>query len=121
MRPILIAMGILVSLVRPVLADDQLGAAEIRKVVPGNWSGTYKNTSLVVAVSADGAVKGRYGGIAASGSWSVKVKPAGARLCLTFQSVISETKCGELYRKGNNVLYGFTKPDGTHYLWLKRS
>jgi hypothetical protein len=121
MQRILIAILLLLLVgAHPALAGDMLSAHEIRRIVPGNWSGTYKDTSLSLSVRANGTVKGRYGGIAASGSWTVKRKDDGARFCLTFRLIISDTKCGELYRKGNNVLYGFSKR-GKPRLWLRRA
>ena len=38
-------------LVSPAFAD-QLSAGEIRSIVPGNWSGTYKRSSLVLTVGS---------------------------------------------------------------------
>jgi len=99
---------------------DQLSAGEIRRIVPGSWSGTYKRSSLVLIVAHDGTVKGRYAGIAARGTWTVKRKPDGGRICLTFRSIVTDTECGELYRKGNDIIYGFSKR-GSPRLWLKRS
>ena len=102
------------------LAADRLSAGEIRKVILGSWSGNYKKASLVLSIAADGTVEGRYGGIPATGSWTTKRTPDGDRICLTFRSIISDTKCGELYRSGNNVLYGYLNR-GKPRLWLRRS
>lgn len=102
------------------LAADQLSGREIRQIVPGNWSGTYKESSLVLSIAADGTVKGSYAGIPAKGRWTTKRMRNGDRICLTFSSVISATKCGELFRKGNSVLYGYIN-HGKPRLWLKRS
>jgi hypothetical protein len=102
------------------LADDRLDAAEMRKVMPGTWFGNYKKASLVLAIAADGSVRGRYSGIPATGHWSTKRATDGDRICITFSSIISETKCGELFRKGNNTLYGYLNR-GKPRLWLKRN
>jgi hypothetical protein len=88
--------------------------------MPGNWSGNYKKASLVVSIGADGTVTGRYAGIAATGRWTTTRAHDGDRICLTFQSIISQTKCGELFRKGNNVIYGYLNR-GKPRLWLRRS
>jgi hypothetical protein len=104
----------------PALADDRLNAREMRSVVPGNWSGTYKKASLVLSIAADGSVSGRYDGIPATGRWTTKRVRDGDRICLTFSAIISQTKCGELFRKGNNVLYGYLNR-GKPRLWLRRS
>jgi hypothetical protein len=103
----------------PALAADRLDAREIRKVLPGNWSGSYKKSSLVLSITADGTVAGRYAGIPATGRWTTKRAPDGDRVCLTFSSLISETKCGELFRTGNSILYGYLNR-GKPRLWLKR-
>ena len=105
--------------VSPAFAE-QLSAGEIRSIVPGSWSGTYKGSSLVISVARNGTLEGRYAGIAAHGTWTIKWKADGARICMTFRSVITDTKCGELHRKGNNIIYGFSKR-GSPRLWLKRS
>lgn len=102
------------------LAADRLDAREIRQVMPGNWSGTYKKASLVLSIAADGTVRGRYNGIPATGRWTTKRASDGDRICLTFTAVISDTKCGELFRKGNSVIYGYLNR-GTPRLWLRRS
>ena len=120
MRRTIFSALILLSLVPQALADDMLSAHEIRKMVPGNWSGTYKESSLTLSVSADGTLSGRYAGISASGSWTIKRKTNGARFCLTFRAIVTETKCGELFRKGNSVIYGFSKR-GKARLWMRRS
>jgi hypothetical protein len=121
MARILAAALICLSLAAPqALAADRLDAREIRKVVPGNWSGTYKKASLVLSISANGKVRGRYGGIPASGSWTTRRIKGQDRICLTFASIISDTKCGELFRQGNNVLYGYLNR-GKPRLWLRRS
>jgi hypothetical protein len=101
-------------------ADDRLSAREMRSVMPGNWSGTYKQDPLVLSIGADGSVRGRYGRISASGSWTTKRMPDGDRICLTFSMIISDTKCGELFRKSNNVIYGYLNR-GKPRLWLKRN
>ncbi|MGE0008156.1 MAG: hypothetical protein AB7S92_21555 [Parvibaculaceae bacterium] len=119
-RTLMAILFLLLPGASPAFSGDMLSAHEIRRIVPGNWSGTYKDTSLSLSVRADGTMKGRYGGIAASGSWAVKRKADGARFCLTIRLIISDTKCGELYRKGDNVLYGFSK-HGKPRLWLRRA
>ncbi len=101
-------------------AGDRLNAREIRSLLPGNWSGSYKKASLVLSVGADGTVKGRYNGIPASGRWTTKRAHDGDRVCLTFTAIISDTKCGELFRKGNSALYGYLNR-GKPRLWLRRS
>ena len=106
--------------VLPALADDRLDAREMHHVMPGNWSGTYKTTSLTLSITADGSVRGSYGGIPASGRWTAKRMNDGDRICLTISAIISETKCGELFRKGNNVIYGYLNR-GKPRLWLRRS
>ncbi len=114
---------VLISLsvaVPQAFGGDRLSAREIRSVVPGNWSGNYKKASLVLSIAADGTVKGRYAGIAATGSWTTVRTPRGDKICLTFSAVISDTKCGELFRNGNNALYGYLNR-GKPRLWLKRS
>lgn len=121
MSRIFVAVFFLLSLAVPqALAGDLLSAGEIRNIVPGNWSGTWKKSSLVLSVTANGTIRGRYAGIPASGTWTIKRKGGGDRFCLTFRSIVTDTKCGELRRKGNNVLYGFSKR-GTPRLWLRRS
>src|SRR5690349_7548415 len=102
------------------LADDRLNAREMRSVVPGNWSGSYKKASLVLSIAADGSVRGSYDGMPATGHWTTKRMNDGDRICLTISMIISETKCGELFRKGNNVLYGYLNR-GKPRLWLRRS
>lgn len=102
------------------LADDRLNAREMRSVMPGNWTGTYKQASLVLSITADGSVSGSYAGIPATGHWTSKRMHDGDRICLTISVIISDTKCGELFRKGNNVLYGYLNR-GKPRLWLKRS
>ncbi|HTN98777.1 MAG TPA: hypothetical protein VL101_17505 [Nordella sp.] len=89
-------------------------------MVPGNWSGTYKDSAIVLSIAADGTVKGRYAGITATGRWTTKRVRGGDRFCLTFSSIISATKCGELFRRGNSVLYGYVNRDKPR-LWLRRS
>jgi hypothetical protein len=118
---ILAAVFISLSLAVPqALAGDRLNAREMRQVLPGDWSGNYKRASLVLSVSADGTVSGRYAGIPARGRWTTKRTRDGDRICLTFYSIISDTKCGELFRSGNSVLYGYFKR-GKPRLWLRRS
>ena len=103
------------------LADDRLNAREMRNVLPGNWSGRYKTASLVLSIATDGTVRGRLDGIPATGHWTTKRVRDGDRVCLTFSAIIiSETKCGELFRKGNSVLYGYLNR-GKPRLWLRRS
>src|SRR5262245_17338369 len=103
------------------LADDRLDGREMRSVLPGSWSGSYKTDSIVLTITADGSVRGRFSGMAATGHWTTRRMRDGDRVCLTFSAVIiSETKCGELFRKSNNVLYGFLNR-GKPRLWLKRS
>lgn len=102
-----------------VLADDRLSAPEMRKVMPGTWSGNYKKSAIVLSIGADGSVKGHYAGVPARGSWTTKRAGDGDRICLTFRSIVSDTKCGELFRKGNNVLYGYLNR-GKPRLWLRR-
>lgn len=101
-------------------AADRLDGREMRKVMPGNWSGTWKGSSLVLSIGADGSVKGTYNGINATGSWSVKRARDGDRICLTFSAVVSATKCGELFRRGNNSIYGYINHDKPR-LYLRRS
>lgn len=118
---ILTAVLLAFSLTAPqTLAADRLSAREIRKVIPGNWSGNYKKASLVLSIATDGTVKGHYAGIPATGRWTIRRTPDGDRICLTFSLVISDTKCGELFRKGNGVLYGYLNR-GKPRLWLRRS
>ena len=103
------------------LADDRLNALEMRSILPGSWSGSYKTDSLVLTIAADGSVRGRFSGMAATGHWTTKRMRDGDRVCLTFSAIIlSQTKCGELFRKGNNVLYGYLNR-GKPRLWLRRS
>jgi hypothetical protein len=102
------------------LADDRLSGREMRQVMPGNWSGNYKKASIALSIAADGSVKGRYNGIPATGRWSVRRASDGDRICLTFTALISDTKCGELFRKGNSTLYGYLNR-GKPRLWLRRS
>ena len=103
------------------LADDRLNAGEMRSILPGSWSGSYKTDSLVLTIAADGSVRGRFSGMAATGHWTTKRMRDGDRVCLTFSALIlSQTKCGELFRKGNNVLYGYLNR-GKPRLWLRRS
>lgn len=114
---------VLFSLSLPVplsFAADRLDAREIRKVIVGNWSGNYKKATIVLSIAADGTVKGSYSGIPARGSWTTKRASDGDRICLTFSSIISDTKCGELFSKGNRVLYGFLNR-GKPRLWLRRN
>ncbi|WP_119271505.1 hypothetical protein [Taklimakanibacter deserti] len=121
MNRILAALIVSFSLAVPqAFAADRLDAREIRQVVPGTWSGNYKKASLVLTIAADGTVRGRYNGIPASGRWTTKRTSDGDRICLTFSSIISDTKCGELYRKGNSTLYGYLNR-GKPRLWLRRS
>jgi hypothetical protein len=121
MKHILAAALFSFALAAPhALAADRLDAREIRQLVPGNWSGTYKNSSLVLSIRADGTVRGRYAGIAAKGSWTTRRIKGKDRICLTFASIISDTKCGELFRQGNKVLYGYLNR-GKPRLWLRRS
>jgi hypothetical protein len=101
------------------LAAERLDAREIRKALPGNWSGSYKKSSLVLSITADGSVAGRYAGIPAAGRWTTTRAHDGDRVCLTFSALISETKCGELFRSGNSILYGYLNR-GKPRLWLKR-
>jgi len=103
----------------PAHADDRLNAREMRRVLPGNWSGSYKQASLVLSIAADGSVSGTYAGIPARGRWTAKRMNDGDRICLTISAIISETKCGELFRKGNDVLYGYLNR-GIPRLWLRR-
>jgi hypothetical protein len=118
---ILAAVFIALFLTAPqTLAADRLDASEIHKVLPGNWSGSYKKSSLVLSVAADGTVKGHYAGIPATGRWTTKRAHDGDRVCLTFISLISETKCGELFRTGNSILYGYLN-HGKPRLWLTRN
>jgi hypothetical protein len=102
------------------LADDRLNAHQMRSFVPGNWSGSYKKASLVLSIAADGSVRGSYDGIPATGRWTTKRMNDGDRICLTISIIISDTKCGELFRNGNNVLYGYLNR-GKPRLWLRRS
>ena len=118
---ILAAVFISVLLTAPqTLAADRLDASDIHRVLPGNWSGSYKKSSLVLSITADGTVKGHYAGIPATGRWTTKRAPDGDRVCLTLISLISETKCGELFRTGNSILYGYLNR-GKPRLWLKRN
>lgn len=120
MHKVLIALfGYLLLAVPSALADDRLSAHEMRKVVPGTWSGNYKKSSIMLSIKADGTVSGRFAGIPARGSWSTKRARDGDRICLTFRAIVSDTKCGELFRKGNNVLYGYLNR-GKPRLWLRR-
>lgn len=102
------------------LAADRLDAREMRQVMPGNWSGRFQDATFVISISADGTAKGHYGGMAISGRWSTKRVKNGDRICLTVSSIIAATKCGELFRQGNNVVFGFVNHDKPR-LWLKRS
>jgi hypothetical protein len=122
MSRVLVAFFLALLLAAPhALADDRLNAREIRSILPGKWSGSYKTDSLVLTVTSDGIVRGRFGGIAATGRWTTKRVGNGDRVCLTFSVLmISETKCGELFRRGNNILYGFLNR-GKPRLWLRRS
>src|SRR5262245_1052127 len=121
MTRMLAAVFLALCLAAPhAFADDRLNAREMRSVVPGNWSGNYKKASLVVSIAADGTVRGSYAGIPATGRWTTTRAHDGDRICLTFRSIISQTKCGELFRKGNNVLYGYLNR-GKPRLWLRRS
>jgi hypothetical protein len=121
MTRILAAALISLSLAAPpALAADRLSAGEMRKVVPGNWSGNYKKSSLVLSIGADGTVRGSYAGIPARGRWTTRRIKGQDRICLTFASIISDTKCGELFRQGNNVLFGYLNR-GKPRLWLRRS
>lgn len=88
--------------------------------MPGNWSGTWKGTPLVLSISADGSVKGRYGSISATGRWTSNRAHDGDRICLTFTAVISATKCGELFRQGKDSLYGYINR-GKPRLYLRRN
>jgi hypothetical protein len=120
-RSLALIILFLVFITPQVLADDRLSAGEMRKAVIGNWSGTWKSSSLQLSIAADGSVSGRYAGISASGSWTTKRAHDGDRFCLTIRAMIlSDTKCGELLRRGNNVLYGYLNR-GKPRLWLKRS
>lgn len=101
-------------------AADRLDAREMRKVMPGNWTGTWKGTPLVLSISADGSVKGSYGGMSATGRWTSTRARDGDRICLTFSAVISATKCGELFRQGNRSLYGYIN-HGKPRLYLRRT
>jgi hypothetical protein len=117
----LAAILLVLSLAAPhALADDRLNAREMRNAVPGTWTGNYKKASLVLTIGADGTVRGTYSGIPATGRWSTTRAHDGDRICLTVRAIISETKCGELFRKGNNVLYGYLNR-GKPRLWLRRS
>jgi hypothetical protein len=121
MTRILAALFLLLSLaVPPALADDRLSAREMRQVLPGNWSGNYKKDSITLAIAPDGTVKGRLGRIPAGGRWTTMRAPDGDRICLTFYAIVSDTKCGELFRKGNSVLYGYLNR-GKPRLWLRRN
>src|SRR5688572_18564850 len=102
------------------LAADRLSASEMRKVLPGNWSGNYKKSSLVLSIGADGTVRGSFAGIPARGRWTTRRIKGQDRICLTFASIISDTKCGELFRQGNNVLFGYLNR-GKPRLRLRRS
>lgn len=118
---ILAAAFILLSLTAPEALAERLTAPQIRKAVPGKWSGTYKQSSIVLQINADGTVTGRYGSMPARGSWTTKRSSKGDEICLTFRAVIlSDTKCGELFRRGNNILYGYLNR-GKPRLWLRRS
>ena len=120
-RSLAITLIFLFFIAPQALADDRLSAGEMRKAVIGDWSGTWKSSSLQLSIAADGSVSSRYAGIPASGSWSTKRAKNGDRFCLTFKSILgSDTKCGELLRRGNNVLYGYLNR-GKPRLWLKRS
>jgi hypothetical protein len=113
---------IFLSLAVPqAFADDRLSAGEMRTIVVGDWSGRWKTSSLALSIAADGSVNGRYAGIPARGSWTTRRGDEGAEFCLTFRSILgSDTKCGKLFRRGNDVLYGYLK-SGKPRLWLKRS
>jgi hypothetical protein len=103
------------------LADDRLNAREMRQVMPGTWSGNYKKDSITLSIGTDGTVKGRLGRIPASGSWTTMRASDGDRICLTFHAIIiNDTKCGELFRKGNSVVYGYLNR-GEPRLWLRRN
>jgi hypothetical protein len=120
MKRIFAAIFLLLAFVVPqALADDRLNAREMRSVVPGNWTGNYKKDSLVLSIGADGSVKGSFAGMRATGRWTTKRAHDGDRICLTFSMIISDTKCGELFRKGNNILYGYLNR-GKPRLWLRR-
>ena len=120
-RSLTLIILFLVFIAPQALADDRLSAGEMRNAVIGDWSGTWKSSSLQLSIAADGSVRGRYAGISASGSWTTKRAHDGDRFCLTFRAMLlSDTKCGELLRRGNNVLYGYLNR-GKPRLWLKRS
>ncbi len=107
-------------LAQPALADDRLSVGEMRKAVLGSWSGNWKGSSFAVSISADGTVTGRYAGIPAHGSWTARRMHGGDKFCLTVSAaVLSDTKCGELFRRGNSVIYGYLN-HGKPRLWLKR-
>lgn len=111
---------IFLSLTIPHASAERLNASGIRKAVIGDWSGSWKKASIALSIRADGTVTGRYNGIPARGSWTTTRAPDGDRICLTFRAIISDTKCGELYRKGNNALYGYLNR-GKPRLWLRRN
>lgn len=121
MARFLISCLLFLSVLAPqAWADDRLSSGEMRKVVLGDWSGRWKSTSLSLSIRSDGSVKGRYAGIPARGSWVVKRRGSGDEFCLTFRSILgSDTKCGELFRQGHGVIYGYLKR-GKPRLWLKR-
>ena len=104
----------------PLLVQIYLIYYGLGQVLPGTWAGNWKKASLVLTIGADGTVKGRYSGIAARGRWTTKRAHDGDRVCLTFYSIVSDTKCGELFRQGSNVLFGYLNR-GKPRLWLRRS
>ncbi len=104
----LAAIAVMVVVAVPqAFGDERLTASEIRKVAPGNWSGHYKGTPLKLSIATNGTVTGRYAGIPARGHWGVKGSAKGDKFCLTFSATVSQTKCGELFRKGDNIVYGY--------------
>jgi hypothetical protein len=80
------------------MAGDKLGAADIKRLVPGRFLVTLSNTvNLTVVMRANGTVSGSTKGDADSGRWMLD----GSRLCIGFNKWLGgNTRCSSLVNAG---------------------
>jgi hypothetical protein len=93
------AASILSAQAGPAIANEILGASQIKRFVPGRAKAQISGSTIVIRASTSGKLSATWGGEDDSGQWRVR----GDQLCIRFRNWLrGGTHCSKVTRSGSS-------------------